>query len=100
MRVFLGAFGEPGHAFPMLALGAALVGRGHEVSFETWRRWREHVEAEVRVDAREHEAREARQREDLERQAHGASANARRRTLTSKPSERHLMKPLPARIRS
>src|SRR5437588_6131152 len=45
MRVFLGAFGDPGHAFPMLALGSRLVARGHEVTFETWRRWREHVEA-------------------------------------------------------
>jgi UDP:flavonoid glycosyltransferase YjiC (YdhE family) len=44
-RVFLGAFGQPGHAFPMLALGTALVARGHEVTFETWSRWREHVEA-------------------------------------------------------
>ena len=31
MRVFLGAFGDPGHTFPMLALGKALVARGHEV---------------------------------------------------------------------
>jgi MGT family glycosyltransferase len=45
MRVFLGAFGDPGHAFPMLALGSRLVARGHEVMFETWKRWREHVEA-------------------------------------------------------
>jgi UDP:flavonoid glycosyltransferase YjiC (YdhE family) len=45
LRVFLGAFGEPGHAFPMLALGACLAGRGHEVTFETWSRWREDVEA-------------------------------------------------------
>jgi UDP:flavonoid glycosyltransferase YjiC (YdhE family) len=44
LRFFLGAFGEPGHAFPMLALGARLVLRGHEVTFETWSRWREHVE--------------------------------------------------------
>lgn len=29
----------------MLALGSALVARGHEVTFETWRRWRDHVEA-------------------------------------------------------
>jgi UDP:flavonoid glycosyltransferase YjiC (YdhE family) len=42
---FLGAFGEPGHAFPMLALGARLVQRGHEVVFETWSRWRAEVEA-------------------------------------------------------
>jgi UDP:flavonoid glycosyltransferase YjiC (YdhE family) len=45
MRVFLGAFGQPGHAFPMLALGAELAARGHEVTFETWSRWRGHVEA-------------------------------------------------------
>jgi UDP:flavonoid glycosyltransferase YjiC (YdhE family) len=29
----------------MLALGSALVARGHEVHFETWKRWREHAEA-------------------------------------------------------
>jgi MGT family glycosyltransferase len=46
LRVFLGAFGDPGHAFPMLALGRRLVARGHEVTFETWTRWREHVQAE------------------------------------------------------
>ena len=45
MRIFLGAFGDAGHAFPMLALGSALVARGHEVHFETWKRWREHAEA-------------------------------------------------------
>ncbi len=44
--MFLGAFGDPGHAFPMLALGSRLVARGHEVTLETWKRWREHVEAE------------------------------------------------------
>ncbi len=44
LRFFLGAFGEPGHAFPMLALGARLAERGHEVTFETWSRWAEHVE--------------------------------------------------------
>lgn len=46
MKFFLGAFGDPGHAFPMLALGSRLAGRGHEVVLETWGRWREHVEAE------------------------------------------------------
>ncbi len=46
LRIFLGAFGQPGHAFPMLALGARLAARGHQVTFETWSRWREHVEAE------------------------------------------------------
>jgi MGT family glycosyltransferase len=45
LKVFLGAFGDAGHAFPMLALGTALVARGHEVHFETWKRWREHAEA-------------------------------------------------------
>jgi UDP:flavonoid glycosyltransferase YjiC (YdhE family) len=45
LRVFLGAFGDPGHAFPMLALSASLAARGHAVTFETWSRWREPVEA-------------------------------------------------------
>ena len=44
LRIFLGAFGEPGHAFPMLALGARLAERGHEVTYETWSRWRPQVE--------------------------------------------------------
>ena len=43
LRIFLGAFGQPGHAFPMLALGARLAQRGHRVTFETWERWREPV---------------------------------------------------------
>jgi MGT family glycosyltransferase len=46
LRLFLGAFGDPGHAFPMLALGSRLAARGHEVTLETWQRWRDHVEAE------------------------------------------------------
>jgi UDP:flavonoid glycosyltransferase YjiC (YdhE family) len=45
-RLLLGAFGDPGHAFPMIALGRALVARGHDVTLQTWARWREHVEAE------------------------------------------------------
>jgi UDP:flavonoid glycosyltransferase YjiC (YdhE family) len=45
LRLFLGAFGDPGHAFPMLALGSALARRGHHVTFETWERWRPHAEA-------------------------------------------------------
>jgi UDP:flavonoid glycosyltransferase YjiC (YdhE family) len=44
--MLLGAFGDPGHAFPMIALGRALVARGHAVTLQTWARWREHVEAE------------------------------------------------------
>jgi MGT family glycosyltransferase len=46
LRIFLGAFGDPGHAFPMLALGSRLAARGHEVTFETWQRWRDDAEAE------------------------------------------------------
>jgi UDP:flavonoid glycosyltransferase YjiC (YdhE family) len=45
-RVLLGAFGDPGHAFPMIALGRALAARGHDVTLQTWRRWQGHVEAE------------------------------------------------------
>ena len=45
MRIYLGAFGDPGHAFPMIALGGALVARGHEVAMDTWQKWREPVEA-------------------------------------------------------
>jgi UDP:flavonoid glycosyltransferase YjiC (YdhE family) len=45
LRLFLGAFGDPGHAFPMLALARALATRGHDVTFETWRRWQSDVEA-------------------------------------------------------
>jgi MGT family glycosyltransferase len=44
-RVFLGAFGDPGHAFPMIALGSALVARGHQVCLQTWRRWEAVTEA-------------------------------------------------------
>jgi UDP:flavonoid glycosyltransferase YjiC (YdhE family) len=44
LRIFLGAFGDPGHAFPAIALGARLAQRGHEVTLETWGRWREEVE--------------------------------------------------------
>jgi MGT family glycosyltransferase len=45
LSFFLGAFGDPGHAFPMLALGSRLTARGHAVTLETWSRWRGHVEA-------------------------------------------------------
>ncbi|HXW58518.1 MAG TPA: glycosyl transferase, partial [Solirubrobacteraceae bacterium] len=46
MRVLLGAFGDPGHAFPMIALGRALVARGHDVTLQTWGRWEGDVRAE------------------------------------------------------
>jgi UDP:flavonoid glycosyltransferase YjiC (YdhE family) len=43
-RILLGAFGDPGHAFPMLALGGALAARGHAVALQTWTQWREPAE--------------------------------------------------------
>lgn len=46
LRLLLGAFGDPGHAFPMIALGRALIARGHDVTLQTWERWRAPVEAE------------------------------------------------------
>ena len=46
LRLFLAAFGDPGHAFPMIALGSRLARRGHEVTLETWKKWEEHVERE------------------------------------------------------
>jgi UDP:flavonoid glycosyltransferase YjiC (YdhE family) len=52
LRLLLGAFGDPGHAFPVIALGQALRARGHEVVLQTWSRWREHVEeAGMRFEA-------------------------------------------------
>jgi UDP:flavonoid glycosyltransferase YjiC (YdhE family) len=45
-RILLGAFGDPGHAFPMIALGRGLLARGHDVWLQTWTRWRQHVEDE------------------------------------------------------
>jgi len=44
-RIFLAAFGQPGHAFPMLALARRLSARGHDVMLETWTRWHEDVVA-------------------------------------------------------
>ena len=42
----IGAFGDPGHAFPAIALGKELVRRGHDVTLQTWTRWREDAERE------------------------------------------------------
>ncbi|MGI8439140.1 MAG: glycosyltransferase [Thermoleophilaceae bacterium] len=44
--MLLAAFGDPGHAFPAIALGRELAARGHEVCLQTWSRWREDVERE------------------------------------------------------
>src|SRR3954467_4915174 len=46
LRLLVAAFGDPGHAFPAIALARELRRRGHEVLVETWERWREAVEAE------------------------------------------------------
>jgi UDP:flavonoid glycosyltransferase YjiC (YdhE family) len=46
LRILIGAFGDPGHAFPAIAVGKELVRRGHEVTLETWTRWRPDVERE------------------------------------------------------
>ncbi len=43
-RVMVAAFGDPGHAFPAIALARALAQRGNEVVVETWEHWREAVE--------------------------------------------------------
>jgi MGT family glycosyltransferase len=46
LRFLIGAFGDPGHAFPAIALGKELARRGNEVTLETWSKWRDHVERE------------------------------------------------------
>jgi MGT family glycosyltransferase len=40
------AFGDPGHAFPAIALARELHRRGNEVCVETWHKWQAHVEDE------------------------------------------------------
>ncbi|MBJ7331187.1 MAG: glycosyltransferase [Solirubrobacteraceae bacterium] len=45
-RVLLGAFGDPGHVFPCMALGRELRRRGHDVAIHTAEKWRTHGEAE------------------------------------------------------
>ena len=44
LRLLVAAFGDPGHAYPAIALARALSGRGHRVVLESWERWREAVE--------------------------------------------------------
>jgi UDP:flavonoid glycosyltransferase YjiC (YdhE family) len=46
LRLLIAAFGDPGHAFPAIALARELGRRGHEVLVESWERWRDPVEAE------------------------------------------------------
>jgi UDP:flavonoid glycosyltransferase YjiC (YdhE family) len=46
LRLLLASFGDPGHAFPLIALGCALRGRGHDVTVQTAERWQADVERE------------------------------------------------------
>jgi MGT family glycosyltransferase len=46
LKALLGAFGDAGHAFPIIALGRGLRARGHDVVVETWTRWQQDVERE------------------------------------------------------
>jgi MGT family glycosyltransferase len=46
VRVLVAAFGDPGHAFPAIALAKELHARGHEVCVETWHKWQDQVERE------------------------------------------------------
>src|SRR3954468_24393135 len=45
-RFLLAAFGDPGHAFPAIALGKKLAERGNEGRLQTWTKWQEQVERE------------------------------------------------------
>jgi UDP:flavonoid glycosyltransferase YjiC (YdhE family) len=45
-RFLITAFGDPGHAFPAIALARALHARGHAVCVQTWGLWRDEVERE------------------------------------------------------
>lgn len=46
LRILVAAFGDAGHVFPAIALGKALMARGHEVVIETWEERRAAVEGE------------------------------------------------------
>src|SRR5687767_12917618 len=46
LRLIVAAFGDPGHAFPAIALARELHRRGHEVLIESWDNWREAIEGE------------------------------------------------------
>jgi UDP:flavonoid glycosyltransferase YjiC (YdhE family) len=46
LRLLIAAFGDPGHAFPAIALARELGRRGHMVLVESWERWREAVGGE------------------------------------------------------
>jgi MGT family glycosyltransferase len=42
-RIMLVSIGEPGHAFPVIAIASKLVAAGCEVAVHTWFRWEDHI---------------------------------------------------------
>lgn len=42
-RILLVSIGEPGHAFPVIAIASKLVAGGAEVGVHTWFRWEDHI---------------------------------------------------------
>jgi MGT family glycosyltransferase len=42
-RILLVTIGEPGHAFPIIAIAEKLIAAGCEVGIHTWFRWEEHI---------------------------------------------------------
>lgn len=42
-RILLVTIGEPGHAFPIIAVASKLVAGGAEVAVHTWFRWEDHI---------------------------------------------------------
>lgn len=42
-RILLVTIGEPGHAFPVIAIASKLVAGGAEVGVHTWFRWEDHI---------------------------------------------------------
>lgn len=42
-RILLVTIGEPGHAFPTIAIASKLVGSGADVAVHTWFRWEDHI---------------------------------------------------------
>ncbi len=45
-HILLCGFGDPGHTFPLIALGRALKKIGYDATVQTWSNWRTDVEAE------------------------------------------------------
>jgi UDP:flavonoid glycosyltransferase YjiC (YdhE family) len=77
LRLLVAAFGDPGHAFPAIALGRELAARGHRVVIETWGRWREAVE-EIGLEFRAAEEYRVFPPPDPETEEMGAAADAAR----------------------